>query len=112
MNREQYILQCLSEECAEVVLIASKYNRFGGDSFHPDDPLKRTNKSKLTQEIIDVMALIQAVGMNGMLDDKDPSEAEKGIHEKLTRLDKYMEISEELGTLQKDPQPADLKALD
>src|SRR5688572_9949137 len=111
MTREQYLLQCLSEECAEVQLIASKYNRFGPDSFHPDDPEKRTNKAKLTQEIIDVMALIAAVGMNGLLDDKDPATAEKGIQEKLKRLDGYMQVSEDLGYLQKDPQPEDLNQI-
>lgn len=98
----------MSEECAEVQLIASKYNRFGPESFHPDDPNKRTNKAKLTQEIIDLMALVQAVGMNGLLADQSPKDAEQGIQAKLTRLDKYMQISEDLGFLQKDPQPEDL----
>ncbi len=111
MTREQYILSCLAEECAEVQLIISKYNRFGGDSFHPNDPNKVPNKTKLTQEIMDLMALIQAVGMNGLLDESTPSEAEKCIQAKLNRLDGYMLISEELGTLQKDPQPEDIKPL-
>ncbi len=102
----------MAEECAEVQLIASKYNRFGPESFHPNDPEKRTNKAKLTQEIIDVMALIQAVGMNGLLLDQTPSEAEKAVQAKLERLDKYMQISEDLGFLQKDPKPEDLKAID
>lgn len=112
MKREQYLLSCLAEECAEVQLIISKYNRFGGDSFHPEDPNKKTNKAKLTQEILDVMALIQAVGMNGLLLDQTPSDAEKAVQGKLERLDKYMQISEDLGYLQKDPQPEDLKAID
>lgn len=111
MTREQYLLQCLSEECAEVQLIASKYNRFGPESFHPDDPKKLNNRFRLTHEIVDLMALIQAVGMNGMLDPMDPEGAEKGIQDKLKRLDGYMVISEDLGTLQKDPAPEDLNQL-
>lgn len=102
----------MSEECAEVQLIASKCNRFGLESFHPDDPNKVTNRTKLTREVIDVMALIHAVGMNGILDVTDPKGAEQGIQAKLLKLDKYMQISEDLGMLQKDPEPADLKALD
>lgn len=108
MTREQYLLQCLQEECAEVVQIASKYNRFGPESFSPADPEKRTNRAKLTQEVIDLMALVQAVGMNGLLLDQTPKDAEQGIQAKLTRLDKYMEISEQLGYLQKDPKEQDL----
>lgn len=108
MTREQYLIQCLQEECAEVTLIASKYNRFGPESFHPNDPEKKTNRAKLTQEVIDLMALVQAVGMNGLLIDQTPKDAEQGIQSKLKRLDHYMLISEELGTLEKDPEPVDL----
>lgn len=109
MTREQYLLQCLQEECAEVISVASKYNRFGPESFNPEDPEKRTNKFLLTQEIIDVMALINAVGMNGLLDTTNPNQAEAGVTKKLEKLDKYMLISEEIGTLQKDPQPEDIQ---
>ncbi len=112
MTREQYLLQCLSEECAEVQLIASKCNRFGLESHHPDDPDKVTNRTKLTNEVIDLMALIHAVGMNGILHVTDPKGAEQGIQAKLIKLDKYMQISEDLGLLQKEPAPEPLKALD
>lgn len=108
MTREQYLLQCLQEECAEVTLIASKINRFGLESYHPDDPEKRTNRSLLTKEVLDVMALIQIIGVNGLLEPMNPKQAAESMENKLQKLDKYMLISEELGHLQKDPQEQDL----
>jgi NTP pyrophosphatase (non-canonical NTP hydrolase) len=59
MNNEQ-LLECLSilqEECAEVIVVISKIRRFGLDTeYVGGDGTKRT---ALTQEIADVLCLIE-----------------------------------------------------
>src|SRR3990172_3571552 len=45
----------LAEECAEVIQIAMKINRFGINSYNPDDPIP--NWKLLTQELGDVLAI-------------------------------------------------------
>ncbi|HDY66789.1 MAG TPA: hypothetical protein ENH85_03240 [Candidatus Scalindua sp.] len=44
----------LIEECSELIHILCKAERFGWDNWHPDDPEKKTNKSLVLSEIIDV----------------------------------------------------------
>lgn len=56
-SRIQEALDLLQEECAEIIQIISKIRRFGVDSYHPDDPTKRTNLSLLEDEIGDFQAL-------------------------------------------------------
>ena len=55
-NRETEILNILQEECAEVIQMVSKCRRFGIDEQHlkTDKP----NRAKLTEEIGDVLAMI------------------------------------------------------
>jgi len=64
MSREptdQEILDILQEECAEVIHIISKIRRFGMDNVHPSDGCQETNKSKLRNEIKDVLSMIDWV---------------------------------------------------
>lgn len=46
------VIDKLAEECAEVIQICMKINRFGIDSYHPVSKL--TNSALLTSEIIDL----------------------------------------------------------
>lgn len=55
----QFILEALGEEFGEVLQVKGKINRFGMDSFKPSDPEKKTNRTKLVEEINDVKALIE-----------------------------------------------------
>jgi len=43
------------EECAEVIKIACKIDRFGWFNYHPDDPNKTTNIDLLRREMDDVI---------------------------------------------------------
>lgn len=51
----------LSEEAGEIVQIISKYIIHGPANYHPDDP-KTTNKTLLSREIGDLLALVETSG--------------------------------------------------
>jgi NTP pyrophosphatase (non-canonical NTP hydrolase) len=55
-SKQEEILNILQEECAEVIQMVSKCRRFGLDQQHlkADKP----NRDKLTEEIGDVLAMI------------------------------------------------------
>jgi NTP pyrophosphatase (non-canonical NTP hydrolase) len=65
-DRETDLLGLLQEECAEVIQAASKTRRFGFESVNPwlapND--QKTNRTLLTDEIGDVLALVQLLVEN------------------------------------------------
>ena len=61
MNPLMFLLNCLFEEFGEVTQINGKIVRFGIDSFKPSDPDKKTNRTKLVEELNDVKALIRLI---------------------------------------------------
>ena len=58
-------LDMLAEECAEIIQVVSKIKRHGYDSHHPEDPEKRPNSTLLMHEIIDMVAVVSAMGTSG-----------------------------------------------
>lgn len=98
MNTTDYLLTCLSEECAEIQQICAKAQRFGLKSYHPDDPEMKQNIDKLKTEINDLFGVIdwlEAIGLwGGKVEDKDL------ILKKLKKLDRMMKISRKLGQLE------------
>lgn len=82
---ERKRLVVLSEECAEIIQIAAKIQRFGFDSYHPDDP-SVTNLTLLEGEIADALAVIGLLVSNG-----DISEANVAarIQPKIEKLKRY-----------------------
>jgi hypothetical protein len=59
MNRREYLLTVLSEECAEVAQRCTKYMRFGKDEMEPGQ--NYTNEGRLIQEINDLVAAAEMV---------------------------------------------------
>lgn len=110
MTKKDYLLQKLQEECAEIIVIASKYNCFGPESFHPDDPKKVTNAQNLARELMDLMAVIQMVGAEGILPEMSPKQAEEAINNKIHKVEYYMESSRDCGRL--DPEEKITEATD
>jgi NTP pyrophosphatase (non-canonical NTP hydrolase) len=56
MNQNE-ILDILQEECGEVVQVVSKCRRFGLDNAYGENA--ETNRARLTQEVGDIMCMIQ-----------------------------------------------------
>lgn len=93
MNKQEYLLNCLSEECAEIIQAVSKIQRFGLHS----DYAGKTNLQMLTQEVADFHGVIEAMTQHTSMDLLQyPMRL---VNEKQLKLDKYMEMSRELGLL-------------
>ena len=64
MNQNE-ILDILQEECGEVVQIVSKCRRFGLDNSYENS---ETNRTRLTNEVGDLMCMIQLLQEAGIVD--------------------------------------------
>lgn len=65
MNQNE-ILDILQEECGEVVQIISKCRRFGLDNAYGEG--NETNRTRLTNEVGDLMCMIQLLQESGIVD--------------------------------------------
>jgi hypothetical protein len=83
------VLQCLQEECAEVIQIASKISRFGAYSRNPEDPNSLSNIELLHQEIGDVYAVLEVLKNQTVLTIDDEL-IEKMKQKKLEKLEIYL----------------------
>ncbi|MFA5394946.1 MAG: hypothetical protein WC346_02895 [Methanogenium sp.] len=54
-------MDCLAEECAEVIQVIMKIKRFGLLNWHPDFSKKFNNKIQLEEEMCDVEERIKQV---------------------------------------------------
>lgn len=64
--RDQEYMGILQEECAEVIQIISKINRFGLYSSNPFIDGSKNNQQLLIDEVGDVFALIQKLEERGL----------------------------------------------
>lgn len=62
---EKQILLICQEECAEVTQAISKVFRFGYDSVYND----RSNHERLTEEVGDLLAMIELMTESGIVDE-------------------------------------------
>jgi len=97
MNKQNYILEVLAEECAEIQHIMSKIIRFGIHSYHPDT--KVTNGAQLFLEVADMMATVD------MLREENPAfnamfvELDNHKEAKIKKVEYFMQLSRDIGTL-------------
>lgn len=81
MNAIQETLDILQEECAEVIVEVSKCRRFGLDSEHYKTHLP--HRAMLTQEIGDVLAMVDILIEKGVIDGEEIATAMVLKREKL-----------------------------
>jgi len=92
MNREQYLLTKLAEECNEVAQMALKTQQFGMEEKHPD--LTLNNKERLHEELNDLNGIVK------MLNDEfgfNYSPSNKQMIYKSRKVDKFYHYSVNLG---------------
>jgi len=88
MNEKQKeILLIAQEECAEVVVAISKIFRFGFDSRWPEGGVD--NRSRLTEELGDLMAMVKLMNENGII---NLEELSKAGERKITKLKTWSKI--------------------
>lgn len=97
MNKEEYILTCLIEECSEIQKCATKALRFGLNDKDPRKKDSLTNKEKLIDEINDCLAILDLLTDENILP-KNLVNSEK-IQGKLDRIIAFASYSRKLGKL-------------
>jgi hypothetical protein len=96
MNKQEYLLVCLQEECAEVIHAVSKALRFGLEDVKDDV----SNINYIRQELVDLQAVMDMLEEAGVcLDDADNDEWHRLMKEKQMKVKKYMKYSKEKGCL-------------
>lgn len=78
-------LHVLQEECAEVIQVISKVQRFGWESHNPFNTPIKTNKNHLVEELGDVLACIEIVASVYELDTELLEQAKQNKFEKLKK---------------------------
>lgn len=96
MNRQEHLLTILAEECTEVAHRATKALRFGLGEVQPGQGL--TNAERIVYELTDLLAVAMMLADEGHLVLEDQREAEVA---KRAKVEKFLLLSEQLGTLTK-----------
>jgi len=104
MTREEHILACLSEECAEVIKEVSKIHRFGMNDVHPDIEGFIPNIERLSGEILDVIAVVGILRDENMISSKiNPIFANDNvkiaINKKRDKVERYIKYARRKGTV-------------
>lgn len=82
MNETQNeIMLITQEECAEVTQAISKVFRFGIDGEHNS----KTNKQRLTEEVGDLLCMIELMMSKNIVDSMEVLDAKKAKYAKLTK---------------------------
>lgn len=98
MNVTEHLLQCLAEEAAEVVIDASKSNRFGLDDRNVLNPTGPDNRARLIAEINDFFAVVELCQAEGIL---PPNLIDRAaIEAKKDKVQKFMIYASDRGALQ------------
>lgn len=95
MNRNEHLLQCLTEECIEIAYDVSKALRFGLDDVKPGG--RETNREKIENEIADLLGVVEMLVDEGII--SDPREQTNAIQDKKQRLRHYMHYARQKGAL-------------
>lgn len=95
MNRKEYLLTCLTEECSEIIKEVSKSLRFGLYDHEPGSDLM--NCQRVSEEICDLLAVWEILVNENILPFVDK---EVLIQKKIKKLKKWMEYSKEIKCLE------------
>jgi predicted metal-dependent hydrolase len=102
MTHDEYLLICISEECAEIQKVISKILRFGLE--HQLEGKEHTNHTLLLNEIHDLLATIEFTQELNIIRTPEIEDSFKAIDEKKSKISKYFEYSKNLGIINKEEQ--------
>lgn len=91
-NSEKQILLICQEECAEVTQAISKVFRFGYDSEYND----RTNQERLTEEVGDLLCMINLMIEKGIVNDMAVMRASLKKRSKLEQWSNIFDDTQEM----------------
>jgi NTP pyrophosphatase (non-canonical NTP hydrolase) len=78
---QKEVMLIAQEECAEVTQAISKVFRFGMESEHNS----KTNKQRLTEEVGDLLCMIELLMAKGVVDSMEVLDAKKNKYLKLNK---------------------------
>jgi len=87
MDKEREILLIAQEECAEVIQAISKCFRFGLDNVKPGKP--KTNREHLEEELGDLIAMLNIMCEQGMV---NYDAVEEAARQKVQKLKQWSNI--------------------
>lgn len=96
MNKEQFLLTKLAEECNEVAQMALKTQQFGMDEVYID----KSNKERLHDELTDLMAIIQMLNVEFNFNYYHNDSVQLKLEDKIKKVNKYLQYSVDLGKVQ------------
>lgn len=113
MNKEQFLLMKLAEECAEVAQRAIKSMQYGSDQIWkagevsggrgPAADEGQNNAQRLTSELVDLAIMCELLEKLGAIAPPPKGfEYEEMTKAKIAKLNKYLAFSRELGVLDGD----------
>lgn len=98
MNRVEHILTIVGEECAEVAQRASKAARFGLSEIQAGQDLD--NRERILYEFADLCGALELLN-DGCLIEEVVSGLRSQIDAKKAKVEKYLDYSLQVGSLQK-----------
>lgn len=90
LTKEEYLLDCLIEECAEIIQRATKAKRFGLEEIQKDQSY--SNEYRLIDELNDLVGVADLLFEDGW-HDQDLVDLKKA------KVSRYMQYSFELGVI-------------
>lgn len=97
MTLKEYLLNRLSEECAEVIQRVSKALTFGLDEVQPGQ--EHNNAYRIILEYIDLVTVFEMLEDEGILELPDGETVRTLNRKKREKVAYYMQLSRERGTL-------------
>lgn len=98
MTRTDEILTITQEECAEIIQVISKIFRFGLGHEHISSHRGISNTDKLNEEVGDLLAMLDLLQEEGIL---DPAKLAEAKQQKIAKLKVWSDIYKDNQT--KDP---------
>lgn len=95
MNRRQYLLLKLSEECNELGKQCSKQMQFGRNERHEDLGIRNCVLTR--DEALDVLAMIQILTRCGEIPDICQRDIEERVIKRRKKIRRYIRYSRKLG---------------
>jgi hypothetical protein len=97
VKRHELIIAQLGEEGSEIAQMASKSLRFGLDEWYHKE--EATNRKRLTDEIWDLLGVYYILQDEGILEPLDVDKLNAHVSAKKKKIEKYLNVSRELGIL-------------
>ncbi len=97
MNKTEYILSCVAEECSEIIKACEKAKRFGLHDFDCNSENETTNLECIIGEFNDLMGAYVKMVRMGIV--KEGALDTKIINQKVTKIEHFMNYSKALGHL-------------